>query len=1526
MKKQILSKDFLFYIPAFIMPVITLTLFRLLYTAGYGQAYAGTLSVTGIFLSGLASVSMLFYFKKSGYNNLTYPFSLFLSAFYGLSSHILLPSFEFGSQLSASLFPILVFAFEAFVFHRKCLMLILLLSLYLSLDTITASTLMIGFLFAFFFMSHSSKGRLIADFCHLLLIYALSVCISGMFSLPAYRDFFTAASSYSYPGFMLNMPFPNFISRLLTGAVPTFYYDASISNTSLYFGIFSFLLFVLYFFHNEISFRKRIKNLIFLCIILCALEFSSMQYIFELFSATKPAILYFECIFIFWGLKLAGELFPLLPRFKPLNLFLGLFCSFAVIFYGFSGSYLNFHSVALLSGIIFLSLYIVCILVLWKAPRLDFIKTLLYCLLPLELICNIFLVTNENIFPATAISETNYIWKNHPEEEISPVPSSAAFAATEDAYHIFYEEHTDLVLINRINTLLSEVGPDETDIELYNRYDQLNMMEKANAACRKIGADADLFIPSGQEAVFSASGDYSISAQGGNVYNLYQYASAEANPVTYIHYEFPSDPSKTLIIYNSLTGTLQRFDPDINAASRTGYIYSYPSNSYSYNFRLLGYYMNTDVYEALPDLLVAYTQSQLSSASYMGIYYAGIILTCAGVLICALFFFNRDKNAILRALNSLKEKLSMLSLWEKIDVHIKNNYVYYLALAIPVLLYLLTMIIFSCIPFGSYSFYDEDGISASLPSILSAYYNIKDKDTLFTMIGGYGYSPYSINTVFFYRALLVPFAARTIPVLILFLEGLLMGLTSFSMVYYLTHRLSGTSACKTDYRLLIPAFIYSLNTYVLAMHGFPTWYYAFFLLPLLLLAMDRLMYQKSWGLYTLMLALCIFFNFNLSIFICLFLVIWFFTYRFDSIKDFFQKGIRFAFASLAAGGCSFYKLLETFSSKTASLYQESDNILPTFGFHTSFFEQWKQLFIFSPSMAVTQDDGYINLYMGILMLLLLGIYLTSKRISLKDKLRRLLPAAILVLSFNEQVLSYIWNGFHYQTNVPNRYVFLFMFLCALTAYDAVRELRSVSLQRFLGISGLLLVFLVLCHLFSEDVTKAFVCSVCLVILYGFLHILSLKLSRAKFPYCRILCAVLLFELSANMFYTTSRYNLFSYTFIDSFDEVGDYASSQLYPDGFSGRVSTPGAFQINTGMIYNLPSASFFNSFISPYQTMLHYCYGFLSGTNYNTYNYNSTPLGMALSGHKYVFVPFYTSIALKDNTYYDYIGSCGNYFVYEVPDTLSLGFYVPESILEMPEDADTALSFQNELVSLYTETPTPVYDIHRLSYSDDVENTPDSFCFLDKDKNPVPPEEAQQIIRENAGTSMMFCIRDLYLYMNLAPGTDAEAYLYLNEFIPLGKSHAQTPLITDIPYPNPTPLTGETEFVYATFDEEVFARFMETASENQMENTVVDNNHITGTTHYEKDGYTMLSMAYDAGWSAYIDGNKVPIYAPYNSFMMFETPAGDHQIELVYERPGVTTGILITIICMVLTVLAYGFQFYFKKKRLSNESRFLPT
>ena len=84
--------------------------------------------------------------------------------------------------------------------------------------------------------------------------------------------------------------------------------------------------------------------------------------------------------------------------------------------------------------------------------------------------------------------------------------------------------------------------------------------------------------------------------------------------------------------------------------------------------------------------------------------------------------------------------------------------------------------------------------------------------------------------------------------------------------------------------------------------------------------------------------------------------------------------------------------------------------------------------------------------------------------------------------------------------------------------------------------------------------------------------------------------------------------------------------------------------------------------------------------------------------------------------------------------------------------------------------------------------------------------------------------------------------------------------------------------------DEAVCENLQKTLSKNQLKNISIKNDTITGTTNYEKDGYTMLSLAYDKGWSAYIDGKKVAVENPYDAGIYIKTPAGKHTLTLKFE------------------------------------------
>lgn len=1516
------------YLPALLIPIAITGGLLLLYSFGMGNMYPNTLSLFGVIFSGLASLNFAIYLQKSEqHRTLSVLWRVLASISYGLCSHALLPTTEYSSQFIFVILPLLILSYNAFIFKHQTKSFVIILSLCLFICPITTSSIIIGLIFAFFFFTPQKGGTLIADFCHLLLLYALSICVSAAVSLPAYKDWFRMASEQDYAGFSLAQPFTNFVSRFLPGSIPTTYYTFS-RNVCLYFGLFFFFMFVIYFFHNEISFKERIKTLGFVSVIACAIEFSPLRFIFELFTENSSYFIYFECLLIFWSINLATKTIASLTKIKWPNLLFGLLCSALTLLFGYSGSYLNFHSTALMSTLVFVLFYTICILCLRKQLRVGFIEMLLCLFIFIELFCNSFLITNINIFPTTPVAKNNYIWtqfmRTAPSAElennnIPSVPVSAStYEQVEAQYNDFAIAHRDTSLTSLLSSLLANINLTDDDYKAYGIQDYTNQIEQLNAICRKIGASENLFIPAETELSFPLSDYYQITPQGGGVYNLFQHKTAENLPALYVEYQFVTNQDSDIILYSNFSQELFRIKNCKAGELQTAYIVSPINTNYSYNFRLITYYLNSELYQEIPSLLAIY-QEESAQKTPMTIYYLGISGTCLGVLIVLILYFNRDASKLYIPLHNIKTKFGTITARNRLSKKISSNYVYILAFAIPVTLYLLSMIIFSCIPFGNNSFYDEDGIASSLPAILAAYYNIQDGNTIYSMNGGYGYSVYTTNTTFFTQAIFNLLPLELIAPLVLLLVGIAYGLTSVSIVYYLTHRLSGVRAHKKDYRLLIPAFIYTLNTYMLACHNFHTWYYIFVALPLILLAMDYLMYKKTWGLYVISLGICMFTTIHVSLFVCIFLVMHFFTYHFDSIKDFFAKGFRFAFYSLLTAGCNFFMISETFSSKSNSFYQDADSIFPAFGFHTSFFNQWKQLFIFTPSMAVNPDNGHINLYMGIFTLVLLGLYLTSKRIPIKEKIKKLLPIAFLTISFNEQILSYIWNGFHYQSSVPNRYVFLLMFLCAIISYDVIRELKHVTIVRHLTISCLLIGFLIICHVSNQNTTLAFVTSLILIGIYAIIHIIYKTVVQRRFPYYKIVTTLLLIELCANMFFTTSNYALSGITFMQSFEQLEEYADKHLYSNNSTERVSTPGSYQLNTGCVYNVPSGSFFNSFVSAYQSNMHYLYGFYRGKNFCTYNYNSTPLGLTLSGHKYIFLPFFSSSTLTDTFFYDYIGSCTNYYIYENPDALSLGIYVPDTIRNIGQVDTPTPVFQNELVSLYIPQDEPLYNIQIASYSSDG-TQPNSYSYLDGNKNPIEIEEMQEILNSNI-SSVIYPLREINLHLNLAPQTDGMNYLYLNQFIPLSNGNAGESFTTDTIYPGYYE-NIDSPIMFATFNEEVYHNFIAVARKNQMEEVHIENNYIHGITRYETDGYTMLSLPYDSNWHAYVDGTEVAIECPFGSFMIFETPAGEHNIELIYEHSGMKIGVPISIGCIVLAILLYLLPWIAKK----HNTKDLPT
>ena len=84
--------------------------------------------------------------------------------------------------------------------------------------------------------------------------------------------------------------------------------------------------------------------------------------------------------------------------------------------------------------------------------------------------------------------------------------------------------------------------------------------------------------------------------------------------------------------------------------------------------------------------------------------------------------------------------------------------------------------------------------------------------------------------------------------------------------------------------------------------------------------------------------------------------------------------------------------------------------------------------------------------------------------------------------------------------------------------------------------------------------------------------------------------------------------------------------------------------------------------------------------------------------------------------------------------------------------------------------------------------------------------------------------------------------------------------------------------------------------------------------TYNEKEkGDIFLTIPYDKGWSAKIDGKKVPVSKAQDGFTKVTVPAGKHQLELKFFPNGLKEGI----ICFILGILLFiGYNYFTNKYR----------
>ena len=102
------------------------------------------------------------------------------------------------------------------------------------------------------------------------------------------------------------------------------------------------------------------------------------------------------------------------------------------------------------------------------------------------------------------------------------------------------------------------------------------------------------------------------------------------------------------------------------------------------------------------------------------------------------------------------------------------------------------------------------------------------------------------------------------------------------------------------------------------------------------------------------------------------------------------------------------------------------------------------------------------------------------------------------------------------------------------------------------------------------------------------------------------------------------------------------------------------------------------------------------------------------------------------------------------------------------------------------------------------------------------------------------------------------------------------------------------------------YGQRVEALKAHALENVKQTTNTVTGDITAEKDRLLVVTLPYQNGWTAYVDGKEAKIIRANYQYMGIHIPAGKHSVKLVYALPGRKLGFLVSGLGLAAFALAW--------------------
>lgn len=716
---------------------------------------------------------------------------------------------------------------------------------------------------------------------------------------------------------------------------------------------------------------------------------------------------------------------------------------------------------------------------------------------------------------------------------------------------------------------------------------------------------------------------------------------------------------------------------------------------------------------------------------------------------------------------------------------------------------------------------------------------------------------------------------------------------------------------RNDFSLCIFSVMYALCSYMLGYYWNIIWLDTVALLPLVVLGLVKLIRDGKYRLYVIALGLSLLTNYYIGMFTCIFAVIAYFCLCVFYLRprQFLGRCLMMIGGSLLGGALAAVLLIPAYYA--LQLTYNVQNVFPT---TLEFYENWRTLFSNLISYhAPTAKEGLPNLACGVLSLILIGPFLRSRKIRIREKIAALLVLTFLFVSCNCNILNYIWHGFHFPNMLPFRFSFLFSFVLLTLGYRAFllvleEKFKLLDIFAMLGISAV--IFLVS---YSVQDDHAVYWTFATAVLYILICLLYFRKIFGKKLLYLSMSVVLFFEIFENTQLGTETVSTSDYESYPSMSEEVSILLEEIekQEDDLFYRTEMSSTYTLNDPALYGYQGLSQFSSTVNVNVTKWMRAIGLPASEAGNRYYYGgSTPVTNMFTNIQYLIC---RSGAAKDTTQWQNIAEVSNSFAYRNRYTLPLGFWTESELTSYVCAPDgNPFENQNNLFRLATGIEEPLFtaiDVKDVEYTgaSATRNGYGSYSYTVDNSVEEHLLKYRYHVGQDAtlyGYAQAYEASNLIVHRNDAYVTSytisSQPYIFsIGQY--LGNESAT--LTIDL---NDEAVDGVVTLYVYQMDMDVLQRGYEKLKKSGIVLTECSDTDLTGELQVAQEGLCYFSIPYESGWRAEVDGVETEIQPIGNAMIAVPVTAGTHIIHLSYCPKGFVSGTCLTVGSILLLLILY--------------------